>query len=159
MIQRIQTLFLLGVVIISIILFLLPISQKNITNESSGISEIYTLNLDKVTLSSGNAIENTVTKTYGLLAVNAAILILSLATIFMYRNRPLQIKLCMLNSLLIAVLLVLIFYYSDGMGSKQIKPVYLPGIYLVAVQVLLLMLSRRFIRKDDMLVKAADRIR
>ncbi len=159
MIQRVQTLFLLGVVIISIVLFFLPLSQKTIVNESTGTTETYTLHLDKISQSVSGESDNTLTKTFALLAVNLALLLLTAYTIFMFKNRALQIRLCTFGSLLIAVLLVLIFYYADGMGTKQVKPVYLPGIYLVAVQVLLLMLSRRFIRKDEMLVKAADRIR
>ncbi len=159
MIQRIQTLFLLGVVLMSGALFFIPLSEKSVTDVTSGEVSKYTMLLADVTLQAGSEAPELVETNYPILIVNLLLLVMSLYTIFIFKNRPAQIRLSMLGGLLAAVQLILIFYYSDAMGPVNITAHYLPGVYLVAAQVFLLLAARRFIRKDEMLVRAADRIR
>ncbi|MBL0073072.1 MAG: DUF4293 family protein [Bacteroidetes bacterium] len=68
-------------------------------------------------------------------------------------------RMCMLAGVFAAIELILVFYYSEEMEVKTARAHYLAGVYLIAVQVFLLLASRRAIRKDEMLVRAADRIR
>ncbi|MDQ3050964.1 MAG: DUF4293 domain-containing protein [Bacteroidota bacterium] len=159
MIQRIQTLFLLGVVILSIALFFIPLSEKSVTDVTTGETSKYTMLLADVSKADGPAAPVVVATNYPVLIVNLLLMVMSLYTIFIFKNRTAQIRLCMLGGLLAAVQLILIFYYSDAMGPVSITAHYLPGVYLVAAQVFLLLAARRFIRKDDMMVKAANRIR
>lgn len=70
-----------------------------------------------------------------------------------------QLKLSMLTGLFTIVLMILAFYYSEEMGTADTRAHYLAGIYLIAAQVFLLLAARRAIRKDEMLVRSADRIR
>jgi len=157
MIQRVQTLFLAGVVILSIALYFIPLSEKTVI-DPSGKSSTQTLLLSVSALSPTEVAPGQISN-YALLIFNLVIILIAGYAIFLYKNRSLQIKLCMLGGLLATVQLILIFYYSEAMGSETTEVHYLAGVYLVAIQVFLLMAARRAIRKDDMMVKAADRIR
>ena len=68
-------------------------------------------------------------------------------------------RVSLIGCLLVAAELGLIYFYSEAMGNNDVKAVYEAGVYLVSGQLFLLLAARRAIKKDDMLVKAADRIR
>src|SRR5688572_8025100 len=119
MIQRIQSLLLLGVALVSIALFFVPFSEKAAASEA-GSGTLYELTIKGVT-TTGTGSEGPGTTTYVLLIVNLLILALSAYTIFMYRNRSIQVRLCMFGGLLTTVFLVLIFYYSENMGPETIR--------------------------------------
>ena len=80
-----------------------------------------------------------------------------------YRNRLLQIKLGALNSLLMAVLLACIMYFSSQVGEALVNPApqgqYATGFYAVILALICNMLANRFIRRDERLVRSADRMR
>ncbi|MFM7767670.1 MAG: DUF4293 family protein, partial [Bacteroidota bacterium] len=95
---------------------------------------------------------------YGLLLVNVLVLLVAVVAIFNFKRRALQMKLCRLGSLLSIALLVLAFYASESLVGEG-KVVFLAGIYVNAIQPVLFFVARRYIHKDDLLVKSADRIR
>ncbi|MBC7921114.1 MAG: DUF4293 domain-containing protein [Ferruginibacter sp.] len=82
---------------------------------------------------------------------------------FQYRNRLLQIKLGTLNSLLMAALLGCIMYFSTQVGEGLVNPAlqgrYATGLYAVILALICNMLANRFIRRDEQLVRSADRMR
>ena len=158
MIQRIQTLFLTGVALISVALFYVPLSEKILIDPISSAESKQILYVHNLLNDSATATE-VVQSSIPLLIVNLLILAASVYIIFQYKNRMVQLKLCMLAGLFTMVLMILSFYYSEEMGSSETKAHYLAGIYLVAAQVFLLLAARRAIRKDEMLVRSADRIR
>lgn len=158
MIQRIQSLLLLAVAGISAALFFVPLSEKAGAADATGISSINTLNINEVTSKVGDTFTSLSTN-YGIMVLNLLILTAALYTIFLYKNRPAQMRMCMLAGVFAAIELILVFYYSEEMEVKTARAHYLAGVYLIAVQVFLLLASRRAIRKDEMLVRAADRIR
>lgn len=158
MIQRVQTLFLLGAVIISIVLFFTPLSEKTYVDPTTASEVKMVLNIDKSVVIQSD-VTNPEEANYLLLVLNLLILAASIFIIFKYKNRNSQLRLCMLTTLLTMVLLVLIFYYSEKMGLADVKAHYLAGVYLAATQVFMVLAARRFIRKDEMMVRAADRIR
>lgn len=86
----------------------------------------------------------------------------ALFSIFQYKNRLLQMKLGALNSLIMAGSLGFSYYYST-VGDKLVKPETIGqfqiGFYIIAAALLFNSLANRFIRRDDRLVKSADRIR
>lgn len=158
MIQRIQTLFLLGVAVISVALFYVPLSEKLVIDAVSSSQTKQVLYVSNLM----NDASDTVTVTQSsmpLLLVNLLVLAASVFIIFQFKNRLVQLKLCMLTGLFTIVLMILAFYYSEEMGSADTRAHYLAGIYLIAAQVFLLLAARRAIRKDEMLVRSADRIR
>ncbi len=158
MIQRIQTLFLAGVAIISVALFYVPLSEKLVIDPVSSNQSKVVLYVHNLMNDSGEA-ATVVQSSIPLLLINLLVLAASVFIIFQYKNRMVQLKLCMLTGLFTIVLMILAFYYSEEMGSADTRAHYLAGIYLIAAQVFLLLAARRAIRKDEMLVRSADRIR
>lgn len=87
---------------------------------------------------------------------------LALASIFQYKNRVLQVNLGAFNSMIMAAC-ICSSYYCSTMGEKLIMPDtagnFQVGFYIIAVAILFNSLSNKFIRRDEKLVKSADRIR
>lgn len=84
---------------------------------------------------------------------------LSLFTIFLYKRRPLQAKLCMVN-----IFIMVLWYISMIVVSKQLAPDAMNfqlemASSFPAVTAILLFMARKGIRSDERLVRAADRIR
>ncbi len=157
MIQRIQTLFLIGAAIISVSLFFLPLSEVKVTHPD-GTNDLLTVTLMEIKSESGSK-EVPANISYSMLIVNLLVLAGTMVTIFMYKNRQAQIRLTSITTLLLIVLIILIFRSSDSVAGVGGPPLYLTGVYLIAVQAFLYILARRAIRKDELLVRSADRIR
>ncbi|MBP6532245.1 MAG: DUF4293 domain-containing protein [Bacteroidia bacterium] len=149
MIQRVQSLFLLGVVILCLILMYVP------------IYELVPLN-DAMTLAAGQAANTkfTIFNSAILAIMNGAIGVLALISIFMYKNRNLQIRASNLALLINCGLIGLLFFSADSMSTTfQSKVHYLYGSYLPVIIAIFLFLAIRFIKRDDALVRSADRLR
>jgi hypothetical protein len=62
--------------------------------------------------------------------------------------------------LLSLILLGLIFFATDSLSSiTDVKVHYLFGIYLPVIEIVFLYLAIRFIKRDEELVRSADRLR
>lgn len=85
--------------------------------------------------------------------------LLSLATIFLFKNRKLQMSLgrlnIILNILLIGYLAFSLTSLSGGFSDSE-KGV---GLFIPFVSIVLLFIANRFIKKDEKLVKSVDRFR
>ncbi|MBL4577023.1 MAG: DUF4293 domain-containing protein [Flavobacteriales bacterium] len=89
----------------------------------------------------------------------------SLVTIFLFKKRKLQITICKLNLLLYLGAIFTIFYsgdnaldYIQNLGLKG-ELSYKLGAILPILSVILVFLASRAIKKDEDLVRSADRIR
>jgi peptidoglycan/LPS O-acetylase OafA/YrhL len=82
-------------------------------------------------------------------------------TIFMYKNRPRQMQLSRLSLLLNAALTVAFFLLSENYFAKitSSNVEYGMGIYFPIIAAVFLLLATRAIKKDNILVRSADRIR
>jgi phosphotransferase system glucose/maltose/N-acetylglucosamine-specific IIC component len=83
-------------------------------------------------------------------------------SIFKYENRLTQMKLGALNSLLISACLGITVYFifeAKDVFTSPVQPVYLPAFYFTAAALFFNLLANRFIRRDERLVRSADRIR
>lgn len=89
--------------------------------------------------------------------------LLAFFTIFIYKNRNAQMRLIRFSVLLNIVFLALIFFYYvpelETMIETTADYVSEIGIYLSIVPLIFLILALRFIRKDEKLIRAADRLR
>jgi hypothetical protein len=89
--------------------------------------------------------------------------LISFITIFIYKRRPVQMKLIRFNMLLNIVYLALIFFYFvpelEVLTVTNADYINEAGIYLSIVPLIFLVLALRFIRRDEKLVRAADRLR
>ena len=93
------------------------------------------------------------------LALFLASAILSVVSIFLFRNRKLQFVLGRLNIILNFILLGLFVYWSLNVsGESQISEKGI-GMLIPIVSIVLLVLANKAIKKDEDLVKSVDRLR
>jgi hypothetical protein len=100
--------------------------------------------------------------TIPLIFMVVASFIFTVSTIFLFKNRPLQIRLCAFNMLTnIVLVMVIFFFYATKIKTMTLtEPVYnYTGMVLPLVSVLFLIFANKAIRRDEALVKSADRLR
>lgn len=89
--------------------------------------------------------------------------VVALFAIFKYRNRLIQMKLGALNALLIGGTLIactIATFQGDKLiTDAQAEGHYMTGFWLPAVALVFNLLANRFIRRDELLVRSADRFR
>lgn len=154
MIQRIQSLFLLLAAICPALLFIFPFAGYLRDTERTDLF-VCGLSGDQGTTASEG-----VTVLPAILLTILCIL-LPLYIIFLYRKRLLQIKLSRLAIFLNSGLIVLMFTMSDKVSmmlSGAERSFGIGGVFPV-ITIIFLFLAIRFIRKDEELVRSADRIR
>lgn len=152
MIQRIQSVFLL---IVSVLLAIASFKPFGYFLSQDNLSQIPFTPL-------GISIEDgQIEHTWGLMALLLLGTIISFATIFLFKNRMLQIRMCIFNILVLVgyycSMTVFLFYsLSDGMIDRfHISW----AISLPIVSIILLILAIRGIGADEALVKATNRLR
>lgn len=148
MLQRIQTLFLIGVLTLAVLIMYIPIYE--LVKEPSLSSDSSTVSSDQFTVFN-NAI---------LAIINGAIGVLALIAIFLFKNRSLQIRACNLALLIDCIFIGLLFFSADTMSSTlRMRVHYLYGSYLPIINAVFLFLAVRFVKKDEELIRSADRLR
>ena len=157
MIQRIQSIYLLFASLILSITFYFPIAEF-IGDSDSLILYVYKV----VSLVPGSSNVYDIMFIMPLLAITAIIILFSLVTIFMFKNRRGQMKIIRFLMLLIAVMVGVIFlYYYDILeaASGAIPNFLQIGAFAPLVSFILLFLAYKAVLKDDKLVRSADRLR
>ena len=149
MIQRKQTVFLFSTILFLILLFIFPsFSFKKDGEEIPlliyGMGELQTNFLV-------------------LILLNVSSIVLLAVIIFLYKNRTKQIFLCRVSTFLIAGLIVAIFYFAENVKKNSEVAGFLmemqPALVAPIAALLLVILANRAIRKDEELVRSADRLR
>lgn len=157
MLQRFQTLFLIVVVISMVMSLLLPIWNK-VDYPSQTKMELTAFSLS--TYQNDVKTDSVITVYLAVLAVLAAVV--AGYSITRYDSRMTQIKMGALNSLLMAALLLTSLYLANDAESK-ISPDsegnYLLGFFAPVIGLICNILANRFIRRDEMLVRSAERLR
>jgi len=164
MIQRIQSLYLLiSAVATSLVLFL-PLYVTEIGGS--------TLTVDvmggKLVENEGGTLEET--GNIYVLILTLACVALSIGTIFLYKNRPTQMKLARFVGLLNTGLLVSIMFFAVDsalamssvtslLESTEQQGGYQPYAFLPIIGMVLGLLAGRAILKDEALVRASSRFR
>jgi peptidoglycan/LPS O-acetylase OafA/YrhL len=146
MIQRIQSLFLLLAGAGSLSLFALPFATTQDSVASSPLLNDAVFNLsDNIIL-------------LILFVLGGA---LSLAAIFFFKNRKLQMRLARISFIanLLGMVVVAILYLNDAANQGEAEPTDGIGAYMPILSMALLFLAIRYIKKDDTLVKSMDRLR
>ena len=164
MIQRVQTLFLLGVIVCLGLMFIFPIWE--ISGEDSGIRQsldvFYFYEYAKTGTGIDGWTETSRIPAFYIAALAGLAALLALYVIFRYDRRMLQIKLNALNAFLIMALIAAmayLIYQGEQELNFQWKGSYKIGFFLPVGALILIALANRFIRKDEALVKSIDRIR
>lgn len=165
MIQRIQSVFLLILIIAMVSLLFLPLwSKTNPQNNQEVVLSAFSLSSQAATPTDGASTIGTINKsTVAIAGLAIIIALVALYEIFQYKNRFTQIKLGLLNSLLLAALLGTIFYYSSYVGDELVRTTtpgsYQAGFYLPMLGLIVNSLANRFIKRDEDLVRSVDRLR
>ncbi len=156
MIQRIQTLYLTASVIACALLFIFPMAK--FINAMQGT---YLLTVTGIKYMIDPPIFVHFMVTSPMLILNIASILLTAAAIFLFRKRGLQLILVNVSFLLNVVLIALVYLYYINYVEKlsKVTPAYQFGIFLPILSLILLVLASRAIRKDEALVKSADRLR
>jgi hypothetical protein len=159
MIQRIQSIYLLLIVICQSLLFAddLVIFRNPELSFSLNLFGFYKLT---------SAGEEILLNNYSLMAVNIIVMIFSMFIIFSFKNRKNQLKLAAFNLVLISSFIVLMFFSFDNAKSSSYNTLgseYSTNFGIVLILPILSLifnfLAIKGIRKDEELVKSADRIR
>ena len=150
MIQRIQTLYLLAVVVLGILLIWQPVVQF-VTPEEAAELQIWDLNA-----LGGAPIQGV----WGLLVTTLLIPLLALVDIFLYKKRILQARLNIFTIMLcLGYYGVLALYIWLAKMSLGVDWHILPWASIPLICLVLTLMATRRILKDEALVRAADRLR
>lgn len=155
MIQRIQTLYLLGIVALMVAALFTPLAYFVAGTE---VYELFAFSLKpKGATEAGQS-----TMYMGIIVALATLL--PLVTIFLYKNRMLQIRLCAVELVLLAgaeIFMAIYYYLSNRMFSMMEFHTqgFRIAIIFPIVALILDYLALRAIFKDEMLVRSLDRIR
>lgn len=160
MIQRVQTLFLIGIVICMILFNVFPIWEKSDpqTGESVTLSSLTLAFTD----ASGDMTSET-TSVWYLMGLSIMVAGLTLYEIFRYDSRLLQMKIGFGNTILFMAMVGISIYIILQIGEPAILPDEMGNFgfafYSIFIAMLLNSFANRFIRRDERLVRSVDRIR
>ena len=146
MIQRIQTIYLLLVTALLITSMCLPVGS--FIGADAAMYTFKPLGVEQ------NGMFYSTWGVFGILLLSA---IIAFATIFLFKNRMLQIRMSIFNSILLIgyYLTFLAFMKKDLNAAFQISW----ALCLPLISIILNYLAIRAIGRDEVMVKAADRLR
>ena len=152
MLQRPQTLYLLGVFFLSLLLITGPLARFSLEGSE------YFLRHSGLVNSTGDKLE---LATWPLSVIFLGLTFLSFLNIFLYRHRVVQMRITIYLILIGLGMIGMVFYYIwvaknqlDGASVLHQWRIVLPLILAI-----LLYQAFRRIRRDELMVKAYDRIR
>ncbi len=147
MIQRIQSIWLLLAALAAVSLLFIPIIGL------AGAEGYFTLN--------GAGLKNEALDTgtnYPLLISTAAAALISVANIFNFRNRKLQMRLIWINILLLIGLGLWMFLLGKSVTGLKTLDIE-EGVFVIPVAIILLLLALKGVKNDEKLIRSADRLR
>lgn len=157
MIQRIQSVYFGLAGIITLLLFFVTISFF--------AAKAYTVKLNALGISPPEAIEQLSInfKSLALTITTALAGLLPLVAVFLYKNRPFQIRLGRIAIVLMATIVAQNIINTEDIYKQlqalQFEKNYSIGFILPVISIILTALGIRGVRKDEALVKSMDRIR
>ena len=153
MLQRIQTVYLLLIVALTIATLFFPLAVLQAGNDlfsfdASGVSTL----MGELEL---------IYPTWGLFALVAVIAIVALVTIFLFKRRILQIRLCVFNALLMigfyGFFAYLAYNFTSSFAEMSLQVKF--GLAFPLINLILDYLAIRNIGADEALVRSLDRLR
>ncbi|MDH6357696.1 DUF4293 domain-containing protein [Parabacteroides sp. PF5-9] len=153
MLQRIQTIYLLIIVALTTITLFLPLA---VISEGD---QFYTFDATGLSTSVGE--KELLFPTWGLFGLTAIIALIALATIFLYKKRVLQIRLCVFNAILMLGYYGLFAFFAWRITGQMEEPSFMVRITLSfpLISLILNYLAIRNIGADETLVRSLDRLR
>lgn len=162
MLQRIQTVFMFLAVVAGVLIFFFPVATY--VSDTSYLK--FFLHMIREMSSEpfqDMSVENLKFEQWFTLPLSAGqlvIIVLLFISIFKYKKRILQIRLNNLNIFLNVLLVGGIFYYTTLLEEKTgASSQYGVGAVFPLVAIVLLFLANYHIRKDEKLIRSAERLR
>lgn len=152
MLQRSQTLYLLGVFILSVFMLTGPLALITFEGGELILKHSGVFNTDGVKMG---------VATWPLTLMFILVIALAFLNIFFYKHRIRQLRICVFLMLLSAGIVGLIFYYTYFISLKfdGLQTIHRWRIVVPPIAIIMLYLAFRRIRRDELMVKAYDRIR
>ncbi len=152
MIQRIQSLYLLAITIITLLMFKFSLMD---TVQENGL--VYAFNFNGFAAVDGSVIAP-IYPLAGLIIVSALV---SFISIFFFKKRKLQVRLNFFNIILFLFMYAVVFFYFYLLKGELHIIDYSLGIssLLPAINIVLSYLAIRAINADENMVKSLDRLR
>ena len=155
MIQRIQSIYLLFAALCSGLLLAAPL--YNIETATA------TYQLFLGGLVQTNPKETILTSQPAILAVGILLTLFPLIIFFLYKKRQVQMRLSasamMANTAMLLLLAGIVNKSLEHITELHVKESYGVGLILPALSIVFLFLANKAIRKDDKLIRSADRLR
>jgi hypothetical protein len=153
MIQRVQTLYLFASLVLAGLIFLVPVAELTYGNNQVVIFRV-TGFYDDV---SGSLILPAIP----VVIIVSVIECLYIISIFLFKRRPIQARLCVINMILLAGIVGLYIYHLAFFMKKVPGVDYKPELSFLfpVIAIILTYLAFRGIRKDEYLVRLSERIR
>jgi len=152
MIQRIQTVFFFVITILMGSIFFFPYAELLVENE-----QIYTFNFNGLFL---DGKEGFYLKTIPPIILLTIITLISFVSIFLYKKRILQMRINVINLVLMLGYLGLNYYYIKNFSSQLNGIISYNFIAIFPfISVILTYLAIRAVGKDEALIRSLDRIR
>ena len=153
MIQRIQTVYLLVVVGLIVATLFLPLA---VFQQGDALFALKTMGLSSMI---GEA--EMVYQTWGLFVVTLLIAVIAFVTIFLFKNRVLQMRLCVFNAILMlgfyGFFAYLVYSIKGNMEGVSMSVKFALSFPLIGL--ILDYLAIRNIGADEALVRSLDRLR
>ena len=153
MLQRIQTVYLLLIVVLTITTLFLPLAVLQAGND------LFSFDASGVSTLMGEP--ELIYPTWGLFVLTAIIAIVALVTIFLFKRRILQIRLCVFNALLMlgfyGFFAYLAYNFTSSFEGMSLNVRF--GLAFPLVNLILDYLAIRNIGADEALVRSLDRLR
>lgn len=156
MIQRVQSVYLLLVTVVMSFLIVSPYAK--IMDEDS---RTLVFKSHAIVIEADAGEPQTYKNTVAVISLVILTSLISFVCIFLYNRRLVQIRICIVNTILLIVLMAVMFLYYK-ITRDNLNPLH-PNFEISAIfpmiSVVFTILAYRAIRHDDMLVNSFDRLR
>lgn len=154
MIQRIQTVYLLVATFLLAFFFFAPFATFVVEPQMAK----YLLLVSGV-MPEGTP-DDTIYSSTPLLILSVVVFAIAVGTIFLFKRRMAQIRLCIINTVLLLGMQGLLYYYTVAVGRLlQADPRYSLIFIFPIVSAILSFLALRSVAKDEALVRSLERLR
>lgn len=165
MIQRIQSFYLVLAFVGVVLMFLFPTATFEISQGGfKTTSELGLLPGGENTIDEANCVAFVPQHSVVLMIMAFVLGAGMLASIFMYKNRVRQMRfvslLALLNIVYVGIMFLAVIPDCESViANSEVDTTYSVGTFVPLVTLILTVLAQRAIRRDEMKVRAADRLR
>jgi hypothetical protein len=153
MLQRKQTLFLLIALIVNGLLLFFPLADFLVGNE------LYSMYYNKFVYQEGVAMVDAPTL-LPLTILLIGTLVVTFMSIFMFKKRPLQIRLSVFNAIfMLGVPIFVVYMKLWGVSGENVTSTFKVWAFLPVISTICTFAAIKNIIKDEALVKSLNRIR